>query len=333
MYRDIDIKNILKIINNFKTTRILVVGDVIVDKFVWGDVSRISPEAPVPVVKIKSENTMLGGSGNVAKNITTLGGKAYLVSVVGKDKEASLFESVAKENKININGILTDSGRPTTVKTRVIAHHQQVVRIDKESDEAMSKNITDKMVKFIRKNMKNIDALLIEDYGKGVITPMLLASIVKTARQYKKIITVDPKEDHFSYYKDITAITPNQSEAYYAAGQKYKNEKDVSKIGKIIIKKLNCEIVLITRGEHGMMLTQKGKKQISIPTVAQDVFDVSGAGDTVISVFTMALISGAQPHEAAFISNCAAGIVVGKVGVATVKEDELVKRIKEVLKK
>lgn len=321
-------KKLKKIIPGFSDVKILVIGDLILDEFVWGEVSRISPEAPVPVVWVKSESFMPGGAANVANNIASLGAKVYIAGVVGNDERAGILKEGLTEKGINIDGVITDDTRPTTLKTRVVAHHQQVVRIDREKIEGISTGALDKIIDYVKSIIDEMDAIIIEDYGKGVISTKLLKEVLSIAKKKKKIITVDPKEEHFSYYKGVTAITPNHHEAAQAVGIKAKDKDGILKIGKALLKKLNCEGVLVTLGENGMQLFQKNGATIHIPTVAQEVFDVSGAGDTVISTFTLALALGIDMKDAAYVSNIAAGIVVGKVGIAVITQKELLARIK-----
>ncbi len=320
-------------IKDFKKAKVLVVGDLMLDEFIWGDVSRISPEAPVPVVWVKKENFMPGGASNVASNISSLGGKVYLLGVVGGDERGRTLREELDRRAINTEGVIVDEKRPTTLKTRVVAQHQQVVRIDKESTEDLSEVDVNRMVDYFNSVVKEMDAVIIEDYGKGVITPVLLRRIVPVAKRMGKIISVDPKEEHFRYYKGISVITPNNHEASKAVGFQIKGNDSLKKAGQVLLKKLNCKIVLITLGENGMAVFQKGRPMKQIPTVAQEVFDVSGAGDTVIASYTLALASGADPIQAAHIANYAAGIVVGKVGIAVVSPDELILRIKSELNK
>ena len=317
-----------KIISRFHRINVLVVGDLILDEFLWGDVSRISPEAPVPVVWVRSESFMPGGAANVANNIHALGGKVYLAGVIGMDERGRILTEELRKKGMDVEGIIVDGERPTTLKTRVIAHHQQVVRIDKERMDGLSDGIIGQIVDHIKKIINDIDAIIIEDYGKGVVTPRLLEAVLRLAKRYKKIVTVDPKEEHFHYYKGVTAITPNHHEAARAAGVKVKDSENITKIGKMLLTKLKCEAVLMTLGESGMQLFEKKGRITHIPTVAQDVFDVSGAGDTVIGAFTLALAAGANMKAAARISNFAAGIVVGKVGIAVATQEELLSRIK-----
>ena len=324
-----DYSALKKIISNFTNRNVLVIGDLILDEFIWGDVSRISPEAPVPVVWVKRESFMPGGASNVANNLRSLGANVYLSGIIGDDKHGAILKGELEQKGVNVDGIFIDESRPTTLKTRVVAQHQQVVRIDKEKVELLSDKIISKIVNYADDIMKRMDAVLIEDYGKGVITPRLLSKVVPLAKSNKKIISVDPKEEHFKYYKGISAITPNNHEASKAVGFEIKDMSTLKKAGEKLLNKLNCKIVLITLGENGMAVFQKSKRMEHIPTVAQEVFDVSGAGDTVIASYTLSLASGASPIQAAHISNCAAGIVVGKVGIAVVTPEELVVRIKK----
>ena len=316
-------------ISRFPRAKVLVVGDLILDEFIWGSVTRISPEAPVPVVWVNSESFMPGGVSNVANNIRSLGGEVHLAGVVGDDSRSEILCSLLRAQGVNCEGVLRDKQRQTTLKTRVIAHHQQVVRIDREVVQPIADATIDRLLDFLRGRIQEVDALCIEDYGKGVIVPRLVQEVVRIAKRHKKIITVDPKETHFSYYQGVTTITPNHHEAGQAVGFSIKDKESLERAGQKLLKKLNCQTVLITLGENGMCLFQKGGKTVKINTVAQDVFDVSGAGDTVISAFTLALAGGATPVEAAHISNCAAGIVVGKVGVAVTDPKELVRRIQK----
>ncbi len=323
-----DFNKLKNIISNFKNANVLVIGDLILDEFIWGDVSRISPEAPVPVVWVKRESFMPGGASNVANNLSSLGAHTYLSGVIGDDERGAILKGELQQRGIDTSGIIVDESRPTTLKTRVVAHHQQVVRIDKERVDALSDNLILSIIGFTRDIIDRVDAIIIEDYGKGVITPKLLKHIVPLAKSHKKIVSVDPKEEHLKYYQGITLITPNNQEASKAVGFEIKDKATLKKAGEAMLKKFKCRIALITLGENGMAVFQKDKNMKHIPTVAQEVFDVSGAGDTVIACYTIALAAGATPVQAAHISNCAAGIVVGKVGIAVVTQDELIDRIK-----
>ena len=322
-----------KTISNFKYAKVLVIGDLILDEFIWGDVSRISPEAPVPVVWVRNESFMPGGASNVANNLRSLGAATYLSGVIGDDERGAILKGELSARGVDVKGVFVDETRPTTLKTRVVAHHQQVVRIDKEKTDHLSGKVISKIIDYAESMMDEIDAVIIEDYGKGVITPKLLSKLMPLARSRKKIISVDPKEEHFEYYKGASAVTPNNHEAAKAVGFEIKDDPTLVKAGRAILKKLKCRIALITLGENGMAVFQRSKPMAHIPTVAQEVFDVSGAGDTVIAAYTLALASGADPIAAAHIANYAAGIVVGKVGIAVVTPEELEERIKKELKK
>ena len=317
----------------FKKTRILVVGDFILDQFVWGTVERISPEAPVPVVHVSRESYMPGGSLNVANNIHALGGTVYPCGVVGRDREGRMLLKEIRKAGIDPGGIVYDPGRPTSVKTRVIAHSQQVVRFDREKADEISPEYAKKILRFVTQKMHETDVVVIEDYGKGVVQPLLLKQIVRLAKKFRKPVLVDPKEKHFSYYGGATVITPNRKEACGAfanevarfSRQNHRMHKDYSleEVGRGLLKKLKLEAVLITLGEDGMALFEKNGAMTKIPTAAREVYDVSGAGDTVVAVLGLAIAAGGKMREAAMLANLAAGIVVGKLGTATVTSEEL----------
>lgn len=317
-----------KIIAHFKKVKILVVGDLMLDEFIWGAVSRISPEAPVPVVWVNHSSFMPGGACNVANNVRALGGEVYACGVIGQDHTGDMLMDELSKRGINTDGVLIDTSRPTTKKTRIIAQRQQVVRVDYESQDLIKPALLDKVINFIKKNIKDVDGVIIEDYGKGLIQPRLIKRIIALSKAQGKIVVVDPKEEHFSYYKGATLIAPNQHEAERATAIKIKDEESIRKAAKRLINTLKCKAVLITLGEKGMALYETGKKLIRIPTVAREVFDVSGAGDTAVGSFALAKVAGANMREAAYISNAAAGIVVGKLGVAVVTPEELKRKIR-----
>ncbi len=318
-----------KLVNRLPKARVLVIGDLILDEFIWGDVERISPEAPVPVVWVKSESFMPGGASNVASNLQALGTTPFLCGIIGRDERGKLLQQELQKRGMDTNGLIVDGARPTTMKTRIVAHHQQVVRVDREKTSEINGNILDQILAYVRKQIEKIDALLIEDYGKGVVSARLIQEVVSMAKARKKIITVDPKEDHFAYYQGVTVITPNHHEAGNAVGIKVNGDESLHRVGRELLKLLQCDSVLVTLGENGMCLFETKGKVTHIPTVAQEVFDVSGAGDTVIAALTAALSVGATMEEAARLSNFAAGIVVGKVGVAVATREELIERIVE----
>jgi len=298
------------------------VGDLVLDEFVWGKAERISPEAPVPVVWAQNRSYMPGGAANVANNIASLGGQAVLCGLVGEDMYADALLGSLRERGVDTGAVSAETDRPTTVKTRIIAAHQQVVRVDWEQTHALLPASRKRLLATVRRKMPEVDAVIIEDYGKGVVTPPVLRGVIACARRHGKIVTVDPKIEHFGYYKGVTAMTPNEKEAAAGAGIKVATEADVDRAGRRLLKKSGAEGVLITQGEKGMKLF-KGKRVTHIPTVAQEVFDVSGAGDTVIAVFTLALAARVRMEDAAQIANVAAGIVVGKIGVAVVTPQEI----------
>ncbi len=301
----------------------MVVGDIMIDQYIWGKVDRISPEAPVPVVEVTSESLRLGGAANVVHNIHTLGAKSCICGVVGTDNMGKHVMGLLEALGIANSGVLFEEDRPTTIKTRVIAHNQQVVRYDRESRKEISNASVERLTANIRQHIDDVDGIIISDYGKGVVSRNLLSELLNLARDRGKIVTVDPKVGHFANYQGVTAITPNQNEAELAEGIFINDENSLIQAGQAIRDRLNCEMVLITRGEMGMTLFEKGNKVTQIPTSAREVFDVTGAGDTVIASFTLALATGAPPVEAAVISNFSAGVVVGEIGTACVSMEAL----------
>ena len=316
------------IVFGFKAKNILVVGDLILDHHIFGKVERVSPEAPVPVVWANKENFVCGGAANVGLNLRAQGAKVSLCGVIGRDSHGQTLFKHIKKSKIDTSLIVRDSSRPTTLKSRVIANHQQVVRVDWESLDFLSAKTNAVILEKIKKNIDKFDAVIIEDYGKGVVNPALVSQLVSICRKNKKIITVDPKEEHFNYYRGVTALTPNLKEAQAAANMKTRSFKDIPALGKKIIKNLNPKVLLLTLGEDGMMVFSKNNYH-HIPTAAQEIFDVTGAGDTVISAFTLALSCGATYDQAATLANLSAGIVVAKLGAALASKKELLEAINE----
>ncbi len=310
-----------KIISRFKDKNILVIGDIILDHYIWGKVNRISPEAPVPVVEVTRESFLLGGAANVAYNIVSLGGKASIIGINGQDIAGEALINILMQRGVNCDGIFTEN-RPTTVKTRVIAHNQQVVRFDREDKKYVDGKILKGILKYINSVILNYDAVIVSDYKKGMVSPELVKDIVKKTKPKGMFIAVDPKVGHFDFYKGVSLITPNVMEASSGSNIEIRDDKTLLKAGKNLMKKVSCKAVLITRGEQGMSLFQK-EKVSHIPTVARKVYDVTGAGDTVISAFTLAHAAGANMEEAAVIANHAAGIVVGEVGTAVTTADQI----------
>lgn len=314
-----------KILGAFKKKKILVIGDLILDRYIWGKVNRISPEAPVPVVEVSHENFLLGGAANVAHNIVSLGGHASLVGVAGKDRGGDIMKRMLEEKGIHCDGVFWGS-RSTTMKTRVIAHSQQVVRFDREDKTRMDGKMFREIISHIGNALFGYNAVIIADYKKGVISAELMKEIVKKARNRNIFIAVDPKVGHFHYYRHVSLITPNLNEASLASGVDIKDEASLMEAGQLLLKNISCEAVLITRGEQGMSLFQNDTV-VHIPTAAKNVYDVTGAGDTVIAAFTLAYAAGATMKEAAVVANHAAGIVVGEVGTAVVTLDQLRKSL------
>ncbi len=334
-------KKLSSSIAKFSGAKILVIGDLILDEYVWGSVDRISPEAPVPVVWAKERKFVPGGAANVANNLSSLGAKVSLSGVVGKDHYRDIMLHELKARGIKVDAVIEEQGRQTTLKSRIFAGHQQVVRVDWENVGQIKAGTERKIQELALSEIKKFDAVIIEDYGKGIFNNGLLACIISAARRSGKIVTVDPKEDNFESYGGVTAITPNRKEAQnairYLKMKDTRNEfkiyrdtlssdEDIRKAGYAILSHLGLESLLITLGEHGMWLFEKGS-DAHIPTVAQEVFDVSGAGDTTIAVFTLALCAGLSKLEAAGLANIAAGIVVGKLGTAAITRKELIERI------
>jgi D-beta-D-heptose 7-phosphate kinase/D-beta-D-heptose 1-phosphate adenosyltransferase len=310
-------------ISKFKDSRILVLGDLMVDEYIWGNVSRISPEAPVPVVNVTSESLRMGGAGNVVNNIHSLGGKVWLCGVVGNDAMGRKLIHDLRKIGVDTRGVVVESERVTTVKTRIIAQHQQVVRYDREIALAIQPESIRQILSFLEENLNQLDAILISDYAKGVVCESLIKEVRSSIRKEGKILAVDPKVKNVPLFQGVTIITPNHYEAGEATGIWIRTEEDLLKVGKALLDQLQAESILITRGDKGMTLFEEKGDVTHIPTVAKEVFDVTGAGDTVISVLTMALASGASARDAAVLSNYAAGIVVGEIGTATLKTADL----------
>jgi len=325
--KGIDKDRLIKIVGKLKNVKALVVGDVILDHYIHGAAERLSPEAPVPVVWARNENYLLGGASNVAHNIAALGASGCISGVIGDDFHGEKVKQLLEADGIDSRFVIADKNRPTTLKTRILAQHQQVLRIDWESCEYLDDDCNGRVLDKVRKHIDDFDVVIIEDYGKGVINPVLVRDIVALCKQNKKIVTVDPKDDHFEYYEGVTALTPNLKEAQTMGNFKVRNERDIDLLGDTIVQRLNPEALLLTLGEKGMKLFRKDGKSFHLPTYALEVFDVSGAGDTVIAVFSLALAAGASFEEAATIANVAAGIVVGKLGVAVTDTRELKEKI------
>ncbi|MFH2123907.1 MAG: D-glycero-beta-D-manno-heptose-7-phosphate kinase [Pseudomonadota bacterium] len=320
--------HLIKYIPQFAGTRILVIGDIIVDHFIWGTVSRISPEAPVPVVNVTREEMLLGGGANVLHNIYSLGGEAVLCGIIGNDEMGGQLQQLLADLGASSQGLVRGK-RPTTVKTRVVAHGQQVVRFDREQAGLPSSQTIAVMLDFIDNNLADFDVVIISDYYKGVISQPLMSHLLQKVCEVEQAygrripVVVDPKPDQPARFKGATIITPNHLEAEKMSGLRIASDQDLVQAAEILRTEFSCEAVLITRGEAGMSLLESGQDIVTIPTMAREVFDVTGAGDTVIATLALGLAAGASFAEAATLANVAAGIVVGKIGTATVSSAEI----------
>jgi D-beta-D-heptose 7-phosphate kinase/D-beta-D-heptose 1-phosphate adenosyltransferase len=323
-------RRLKEILTRARSKRLLVIGDLMLDEFVWGKVGRISPEAPVPVVQVTGETFYPGGAANVARNLREFTNHVAVVGLFGTDRGGRQLRKLLAEQKIDTGLALEDPKFPTIVKTRIIARNQQVVRVDREQLRSPAAAQVSRVVASVRRRLRKVDAVIFEDYGKGFLNADLVARISTDALAAGKIVTGDPNPHHLIEWQKITAIKPNRHEAFLAAGLPWADpveppgkDKQLIKAGGILLKKWQAKLLLITLGEHGMMLFEREKKPHHIPTKAQQVFDVSGAGDTAIALFTLALCCKATPLEAADIANHASAVVVGKLGTATVTAAEL----------
>jgi D-beta-D-heptose 7-phosphate kinase/D-beta-D-heptose 1-phosphate adenosyltransferase len=324
------LSRVRRILATARRRRVIVVGDVMLDHFIWGSVARISPEAPVPVVQLERENFMPGGAANVARNLTSLGVPTELYGVVGFDSSAITLKHLLKQHQIGCRGLIANTDRPTSVKTRVVAHTQQLVRIDREARDGLNGWLTRKILRGMGELVEEGSAVIVCDYGKGVITQSLLDGLKTLCREKAAWLSMDPKPVHHLGLAGLSLITPNRKEAFELAripdetrSADPLSDENLMRAARVLLDELQPAVLLITLGELGMLLCPRDEKPFHIPTVAQEVFDVSGAGDTVIAMFTLAVVAGASPLEAAILSNQAAGLVVGKIGTATVTADEL----------
>lgn len=310
-------------VRRFPQASILVVGDLILDHYVMGNVSRISPEAPVPVVHVESESLRLGGAANVFNNILALGGKADLCGVIGADESGRLLMKELGSRRSGRGGVVIDHDRPTTRKSRVIAHNQQIVRYDIEGRQELTVTLRRRMLRYVESRLRELSCIVISDYAKGVVSAPLMSDIIRLAALRKVPVVVDPKVEHFGYYKGVSVITPNHLEATQASGLHGNDDQTINEAGAMIRQRLGCQSVLITRGEKGMSLYEGDGASWHLPTQARQVYDVTGAGDTVIGTLALALSAGASMKDSAILANHAAGIVVGMVGTATVSPEQL----------
>jgi D-glycero-beta-D-manno-heptose-7-phosphate kinase len=323
-------KRLKEILARAKTKRILVIGDLMLDEFVWGKVGRISPEAPVPVVEVTGESFYPGGAANVARNLREFIGSVAVIGMIGADRGGRQLRELLAEQKIDMADAVEDASFPTIVKTRIIARNQQIVRVDREQLRSPTPAHVSIIVRNVRRRLAKTDAIIFEDYGKGFLGAELVRQVCVEARAGGKVVTGDPNPHHPIDWNNVTAVKPNRNEAFLAAGLPLSDPVDppgkdaaLLKAGEILLTRWQTTLLLITLGEQGMMLFERGKKPHHIPTKARQVFDVSGAGDTAIALFSLALCCDATPAEAADIANHASAVVVGKLGTATVTPDEL----------
>jgi D-beta-D-heptose 7-phosphate kinase/D-beta-D-heptose 1-phosphate adenosyltransferase len=321
--------SLLHHVARFSRCRVLILGDVMLDEYMWGAVSRISPEAPVPVVAVQSESVKVGGAGNVATNVAALGGRATLIGLVGNDAAAERLGHELELHGVKSDGLVEDRSRPTTIKSRVVAGSQHVVRFDRESDAPVSRAVRAQVIAAVRQRLPEADVLLISDYAKGLVSPGLVREVLALAARYHRMVAVDPKVQNLPLFKGVTMVAPNHHEAAAAVRLTIRSEADLLRVGQVLLRRLKARGVLITRGEQGMSLFEAGKPVVHIPTVAREVYDVTGAGDTVMGALSLALAAGATMPEAAVIANFAAGVVVGKRGTATVTRAELERALRD----
>jgi len=318
-------QRLLKILEQFKNKKILVIGDIMLDKYIWGDVSRISPEAPVQVVNVMRETYEAGGAANVANNVSALTGNAFMAGIAGNDEAKRILLDELSKKGIDTGGIFLDKDKPTTQKVRIIGKSQQLLRVDYEKKEHVHKDIEGKMISFLDKIIKQVDVIVVSDYAKGVITPLICDKLIQTAKEHNKAVIVDPKPKHKDLYANVTLVTPNNAEASEMTGIE-DGDESVLEMGSKLLKYLNAN-VLVTRGEKGMSLFEKDGITTHIPAKAKEVYSIIGAGDTVVATIALALASGADLKEAATLANIAAGIKVGKIGTASVSIEEIKREI------
>ncbi len=311
-----------RLLESIRGREVLVAGDVILDRFVWGSVDRISPEAPVPVVRVVRETVHLGGAANVAANLAALEARPILAGIVGEDASAASLRESALAQGVSTE-FVTDPGRPTTTKTRVLARSQQVVRVDREADRGPSATALDALGEALQRRISTVAAVVVSDYAKGTVDPRVLAPLLSRARERGIPVVVDPKPPRLALYQPITVMTPNQAEAARLAGIEIRSDADCAAASEVLLSRVETEAVLITRGEEGMMLRERGAAPVFVHAAAREVFDVTGAGDTVAAVVAAALAAGAALEEAMRLANHAGGVAVGKVGTVAVRPEEI----------
>jgi D-beta-D-heptose 7-phosphate kinase/D-beta-D-heptose 1-phosphate adenosyltransferase len=318
-------------LNRFRRSHLLVVGDLMLDRFLWGDVERISPEAPVPVLRVTSESFRLGGAANVAHNIRSLGGRVTTCGVVGRDAGGERLVRELAAIGVSARGIFREARLQTTQKSRVIAspRHQQIVRLDRENNREIGKPLLKRIRQFVHRHAARCDGVVVSDYGKGVIHPELLESLVRLSRRGKPVLVIDPKRENFKYYRNPTLVTPNQEEASEASGVAIRDQNSLYEAGRRLLEIWQAKAVLITRGQEGMSLFRPGRKVRHFATKPQEIFDVTGAGDTVVAAVSLALAVGSSYEEAAVLANLAASLVGEEVGPVAVPLDKLKKIVRE----
>ena len=318
------------LVRRFAGTRVLVIGDLMLDQFVWGDVSRISPEAPVPIVRVRRQEARPGGAGNVVSNVVALGVRADACGFVGRDPAGRALVAALVAAGGGLGGVIASAAVSTTSKTRVIAHQQQVVRFDHDSDHAVGgARLAARMRRWIERHARRFPVVVVSDYGKGVVTPELLAELARLRARHRFAYVIDPKRPNFPHYRGASLVKPNVLEASGAAGVEIEDRRSLGEAGRRLLERWQADSILISRGEAGMTLFKPGSRAQHFPTAAQEVYDVTGAGDTVLATCALALAVGGTFEEAAILANHAAGVVVGKVGTATVSARELARSLGE----
>lgn len=318
-----NISAIQTVLSSLSKRRVLVIGDVMLDHYLSGRIERISPEAPVPVVEVLHEEYRLGGAANVALNLQSLGAQAILIGIIGDDRDGQQFQELLQQSGIQTKGIHIVASRPTTVKTRIMAKQQQIVRVDREICTEIKAAEQRAILKRIKVAIPTVDAVIIEDYDKGLLTSSLIHQILELCKAHDTQVTVDPKFQHFFNYEGVTVFKPNFKELQSNLGITIVTENDFVEAAATLQERINCDHLVITRGSKGLTIFSKGKHPIQLPTFAKEVFDVSGAGDTVISVLTLGMAAGLPIREAALLANHAAGVVCGKMGTSSVTSEEI----------
>lgn len=315
------------IVERFAQTRVLVIGDLMLDRYVWGSVERISPEAPVPVVRVERESSMLGGAGNVVRNLASLGSQVDVVALIGRDDAARELHRRLDHWKINASGLIEDDERPTTQKTRVIAHNQQVVRYDHEVDEPLGQRILGRVLERLQERAGSADGVILEDYGKGLLDPSVVPEVMRICAEHELPVFVDPKQLPWEMYAGAALVKPNLREAQDVTGIRVRNSADLDRVGRSILEMSGAQLVAITRGEDGMALFPRDGATQLVSTRPRAVADQAGAGDTAISTLALARLSGATWEEAAALANAAAGVVIGIPGTATLSAHDLLQSL------